>query len=188
MTIRYNSAELVIPLKHEREKMMNQATLRNSSWVLFGAAFILCLFSGLAFSADQEEVHRALRLFDEEGRANASDAVKAWLKVMTVMLLSSLLFVWKRVEARWIAGGVILMLLFSRLIVPTFEIPFLEGLASLTHVILWSPGLYFLLSRRIFLKELSIYSVWAGLMTLVILISFFFDIPDSIVYLIHILS
>jgi len=177
---------------------MNQATFRNSSCAFFGAAFILCLFSGLAFAAEQEEVHRALRLFDEEGRENISDAVKIWLKVMTVMLLSSLLFVfvWKRaearwvagVEARWMAGGVTLMLLFSRLIVPAFEIPFLEGLASLTHVILWSPALYFLLSRRTFLKEFSIYSVWTGLMTLVILISFFFDIPDSIVYLIHILS
>jgi len=167
---------------------MNQAKFRNWSYAFFGAAFILYLFSGLALAAEQEDVHRALRLFDEEGRANASDAVKLWLKVMTVMLLSSLLFVWKRVEARWMAGGVILMLLFSRLIVPAFEIPFLEGLASLTHVILWSPALYFLLSRRTFLKEFSIYSVWAGLMTLVILISFFFDIPDSIIYLKHILS
>jgi len=107
---------------------------------------------------------------------------------MTVFLLSSFLFVYKRVEARWIAGGVVLMLLFSRLIVPALEIPFLEGLASLTHVVLWSPGLYFLLTRRPFLKELSFYSVWAGCMTAIILISFIFDIPDSIVYLTHILS
>jgi len=140
---------------------MNQATFRNSSCAFFGAAFILCLFSGLAFAAEQEEVHRALRLFDEEGRENISDAVKIWLKVMTVMLLSSLLFVfvWKRaearwvagVEARWMAGGVTLMLLFSRLIVPAFEIPFLEGLASYFMV----AGLVFFIkppniSQRIF--------------------------------------
>jgi len=167
--------------------MTKQITVKN--WgALFGAAFILYFFSSLTLAAEQEELHRALRLFDEEGRANAREIVKIWLKVMTVVLLSSLFFVVKRVEARWIAGGVVLMLLFSRVVVPALEIPFLEGLASLTHVVLWSPGLYFLLRRRTFLKEFSVYSVWTGLMTLVILISFVFDIPDSIVYLHHILS
>jgi len=153
--------------------------------VLGLALFVSCCS---IFAADSDELHRALRLFDEEGRANASDAVKLWLQVMTVVLLSSVFFVFHRVEARWILGGVALMLLFSRVIVPALEIPFLEGLASLTHVVLWSPGLYFLLSRRTFLKELSIYSVWTGVMTAVILISFIWDIPDSIVYLHHILT
>ncbi len=168
--------------------MKNQKVIKYWHNNLFWTAIVLFLFSSLAVAAEPENVHRALRLFDEEGRANASNEVKIWLKVMTVMLLSSLLFAYKRVEARWVAGGVILMLIFSRLIVPALEIPFLEGLASLTHVLLWSPGLYFLLRRQTFRKEKSIYAVWTGLMTLVILISFVFDIPDSFVYLRHILS
>jgi len=168
--------------------MQKQTIIRYCNDNLFLIAIVLCLFAGLAFDGEHEGVHRALRLFDAEGRANATDAVKIWLKVMTVVLLSSLLFAYRRVEARWIAGGVILMLTFSRLIVPALEIPFLEGLASLTHVVFWSPGLYFLLRRQTFRKEKSIYAVWTGLMTLVILVSFVFDLPDSIVYLRHILS
>jgi len=151
-------------------------------------ALAVMLLSFSAYAAEQDEIHRALRLFDEQGRANASEAVKIWLNVMTVVLLSSVFFVFHRVEARWILGGVTIMLIFSRIVVPTLEIPFLEGLASLTHVILWSPGLYFLLHYRTFLKELSIYSVWTGTMTAVILVSFFWDIPDSLIYLHHIFT
>jgi|GEM_PF-1126011 len=161
---------------------------QSTTWVVGVTALVMILLSFSAYAGDQEEIHRALRLFDEEGRANASQAVKIWLNVMTVVLLSSVFFVFHRVEARWILGGVTIMLIFSRIVVPALEIPFLEGLASLTHVILWSPGLFYLLRYRTFLKELSIYSVWTGIMTAVILISFFWDIPDSVIYLHHILT
>jgi len=53
------------------------------------------------------------------------------------------------------------------------------------HVIFWTPGLVMLLRKRTFLKEKSLYGVWTGLMTGVIVFSFIFDIRDSVIYLDH---
>jgi len=167
--------------------MGTNITLKKWS-ALWGGAFILCIFSGLLFAAESENVHRALRSFDPDARENLPEWVQIWLKVMTVVLLSSVFFVIKHVEARWIAGGVVIMLLFSRFMVPALDITMLEGTASLSHVILWSPCLFFMLRNRPFLKKLSIYSVWSAIMTLIIILSFIFDVPDSIVYIHHLLT
>jgi len=69
-------------------------------------------------------------------------------------------------------GGVLLGLVFSRIIIPSSDVVLLAGLFSVIHVVFWTPGLYLLLRRQPFRKGLSFYSVWAGLATLMTLFSF----------------
>ncbi|MGI9308728.1 MAG: hypothetical protein ACR2P6_05670, partial [Gammaproteobacteria bacterium] len=59
------------------------------------------------------------------------------------------------------------------------------GLFSLVHLICWSPALYVLLTRRPFLQERSLFTIWSGAITFCIIFSFVFDIPDAAIYLDH---
>ncbi len=64
----------------------------------------------------------------------------------------------------------------------------LGGLFALLHIIFWSPALYLLLSRRPFMQGRSLYAIWSGLMTAVIVFSFAFDVRDAVIYLHHVLA
>lgn len=130
----------------------------------------------------------ALEVFDEEGQANAPSWVQAWILVMSLSFAIGLIFVWKRVEARWAVGGFIGTILAAIVLTPAFGLTELSGLFSLYHLIFWSPALYLLLKNRPFLGEKSAYKYWSGLITAVILFSFLFDIPDAAIYLDHMMG
>lgn len=140
--------------------------------------------------AAQEYSHGngALELFDAEGQANAPAWVKVWLPIMLGTFVASLVFVWKRVEARWVAGGVIAGFVTMGVLVGAFGVPQLSGFIAVIHLVFWTPALIVLLRRRTFLKERSIYAGWTGLVTFVILFSFVFDIRDAAIYADHMLG
>ncbi len=160
-----------------------QRTLILSAGIaLMVAVLVLCLGSS-AWAQTYEHGHGALQVFDAEGQANAPQWVRTWILIMATTFALGLIFVWWRVEARWAVGGMIVMLISFVVINRYTDIPFLSGLIALHHLILWSPALYLLLTRRPFLKERSAYAVWSAAMTVVILFSFIFDIRDAAIYL-----
>lgn len=135
-----------------------------------------------------ESGHQALEVWDAEGRANAPPAVRIWILVMLASFLPALVFAWRHVEARFVAGGVLGGLVASQLIVGATGIVPLSGYVALVHLIFWSPALVLLLMRQPFRRSLGVYSIWSGWVTLVILISFVFDIRDAVIYLVHIVA
>lgn len=157
----------------------------------FTYLFRLTAISALIFAMPamaQEYVHGngALEIFDGEGLSNSPTWVKVWVFIMLATFASGLLFIWKRAEARLAVGGFLLgMGALSVLTGPLGLLPF-SGLIAAVHIVFWSPALIALLSRRTFLKERSLYGFWTGLMTVVILFSFVFDIRDAFIYFRHI--
>ena len=155
--------------------------------LIIGSVVAACILSlGAAGAETCRPGHGALEIWNAEGRANAPEWVQTWLRIMMATFLVGIFFVWHRVEARWVVGGVVLGLLTSRALGTYTDIVMLSGLVALIHLIFWSPGLYLLLTRRPFLGERSAYATWSGAATLVILFSFFFDIRDAAIYLDHI--
>lgn len=144
--------------------------------------------TSLVLAQTYEPGHQALQIWNEEAMANSPEWVKIWLYIMLASFALGLLFVWKRVEARWVVGGFILALAISTWVLPALNLVILSGLVALVHLICWTPALYMLLSRRTFTKERSFYAVWCGWITLVIIFSFVFDVRDAAIYLGHLLS
>ncbi len=146
------------------------------------------LFASTLLAQTYQPGHQALQIWNAEAMANSPTWVKYWLYFMLISFAMGLLFVWKRVEARWVVGGFILALSISKWLLPALNLVILSGLVALVHLICWTPALYMLLSRRTFAKERSFYAFWCGWITLVILFSFVFDVRDAVIYLKHILS
>ncbi|WP_108811322.1 hypothetical protein [Sphingorhabdus sp. Alg231-15] len=155
-------------------------------WLLLGLSLVFGTAAQAA--ADYQPGHTALEVWNAEGQANAPQWVQVWLMIMLASFALGLLFVWKRVEARWVVGGFITAILISRFGIPAMGIVKLSGLVALVHLIFWSPALFLLLKNRPFLTERSFYALWTGLITAVILFSFIFDIRDAVIYLDHILG
>lgn len=155
-------------------------------WLLLGLS--LAFGTAVHAATGYQPGHTALEVWNAEGQANAPQWVQTWLMIMLASFALGLLFVWKRVEARWVVGGFITAVLISRFAIPAMGIVKLSGLVALVHLIFWSPALYLLLKNRPFLKERSFYALWSGLITAVILFSFIFDIRDAAIYLDHILG
>ena len=141
-----------------------------------------------ALAQTYEPGHQPLELWDAEGQANAPAWIRIWLMFLLAVFALGLLFVWRRVEARWVVGGFLATIPATMLLTGPLGAAPLSGLFALMHVVFWSPALYILLTRRPFLHEKSLYGLWSAAITAVIIFSFIFDIPDSFVYLDHILG
>jgi hypothetical protein len=141
-----------------------------------------------AVAATYEPGHQALQLWNETAMNNAPQWLNIWLSVLVGSFALGLLFVWRHVAARWLVGGFILMVLFVLFIAPILELMPFSGLFALLHIIFWMPGFLILLKERPFLNGFSFYGLWGGLITVVILISFVFDLPNAAIYLDHILG
>lgn len=146
------------------------------------------LFSLAAQASDYASGHQALEVWDIEAQVNLPRWIQLWLLSLMTIFVSGLLFVAKHVEARWLVGGVVLGFFFSKIGAPMLGWVPLSGLVALIHVVFWSPALFLMLKNRPFMKGLSIYAVWSGLVTACILFSFVFDIRDSISYLAYMLK
>ncbi len=132
--------------------------------------------------------HNALGVWDAEAQANMPQWIKIWLLFMISVFAAGLLFVWKHVEARWLVGGVILALLFSKFGIPALGWTPLSGLVATIHLVFWSPALFLMLKNRPFMQGWSFYNAWAGLATACIVFSFIFDVRDSAIYFAHLLG
>ncbi len=155
--------------------------------VLLTAGFAMIVIAMGATAQDMAHGNGALEIFDSEGQANSPRWVMAWIMIMLATFAAGLLFVWKRYEARWVVGGLILGFVALGILTGPLGVVPLSGFIALIHLIFWTPGLIVLLRRRTFLKERSVYGVWTGLMTVVILFSFVFDIRDAAIYIDHLL-
>lgn len=150
---------------------------------------IVFLFLPAVVSADDySSGHQALQVWDDEAQANMPEWIKYWLLGMVSVFALGLLFVWRHIEARWLVGGFVAGLLFSKFAVPALGLVPLSGLVALIHVVFWSPALYLMLKNRPFMKGFSAYACWSGLATACIVFSFVFDIRDSVIYLLHLLA
>ncbi len=152
------------------------------------ASVFLMLFSFLvplnSFAQEAyEHGHGAMQLFDEQGMKNTPQWVMIWVYFMLASFAASLFFVKDHVEARWVAGGflagVVLMTIGTRIL----GIPPLSGFIALMHIIGWTPALVVLVKKRPFMGPSSAFSIWAGVMTAVIIFSFIFDIRDAAIFL-----
>ena len=138
--------------------------------------------------ASYESGYHALQVWDDAAMKIAPPLMKAWLAVLLGSFALGLLFVWRHAAARWLVGGFLLMMVFGAFAVPALNLVSLSGLVALLHIVFWTPVLIMMLKERAFFKGLSFYNVWAGLITLVIIISFVFDIRDAAIYLDHMLG
>ena len=133
--------------------------------------------------------YRALEIFDAQGMEITPMWVKIWIAAATLCFAVGLFFVRRHSIARWVVGGYIaglMVLIFSPVFFDLIQLK-LAGFNALIHVIFWSPSLYLLLTKRpFFSKKVSAFSIWSGLITVVMIFSFFFDIPYSFIYLRHI--
>ncbi len=153
------------------------------------AAVIALLWPETIYAKPYDAGNGALELWNEQGIANSPQWVQHWLIIMVSSFALGLLFIWKHIEARWVVGGFITGLLFSKFILDNIlGLAPLSGLIAMVHLIFWSPGLYLLLKNRPFAKEKSFYALWSGLITGVILFSFLFDIRDTVIYLDYMLG
>jgi hypothetical protein len=151
---------------------------------------ILTITSPLcALASEYPKGHRALEIFDAEGMEATPTAVMIWIGVATACFVAGLLFVRRHSIARWVTGCYIagfMALVFSSV----FNMVQLQlgGFLSLVHIIFWTPALYQLLIKRPFLsKEVTPFSVWSGVITVIIFISYYFDIPYAFIFLRHVI-
>ena len=108
----------------------------------------LMLAGAVSAQEAYEHGNGALELFDEEGQANSPQWVQIWLYIMLASFALGLLFVWKRVEARWVVGGFIVAGVLSGPVGEALGLLPLSGFYALCHLIGWSPALYMLLTRK----------------------------------------
>ena len=129
-------------------------------------------------------------MFDGAGMAATPLWVQVWIAIMLASFSAGLLFVWKQPIARWAVGGFIAPFVVGGPIYGALGWPFLSGAIALNHLIFWSPALFLLLTRRPFLStgHSTAFRIWSGLITLVIIFSFIFDVRDAVIYLGHVLG
>ena len=152
-----------------------------SAKTLIGALLIVPVT--VIAQTNYEHGHGAMQLFDAEGMANTPQWVMVWIYFMMASFAASLLFVKNHVEARWVAGGFIAGVILMTIGTKVFGMPSLSGFIALMHLIAWTPALAVLLKRRPFLRPVSAFSIWSGVMTAVIIFSFIFDIRDAAIFL-----
>jgi hypothetical protein len=152
--------------------------------------FVFCCVGSIepALAQPYESGHQPLQLWDNPARENMPQWVSIWLAILMSTFALGLLFVRRHAEARWVVGGFICMILLTVASGRVFGLLPLSGLFSLVHIICWSPALYVMLTRRPFLEGRSLYALWSGAITAVIMFSFIFDIPDAAIYLDHMLG
>lgn len=152
--------------------------------LILGLLFLITI--GPTFAQGYESGHAALEVWDSEARANVPLWIRIWLRFMQLTFVVGIAFIWNHSEARWAVGGFIAVFAVTVLSQTLTSIVPLSGFIALLHVIFWAPALYFLITRRPFLKERTVYALWSALITIVIIFSFVFDVPSMIVYLDHI--
>jgi len=156
--------------------------------ILFTAVVLsFGLLAEPAMAAEQvyQSGHQPLELWDNDARANMPQWVQVWLAFMMSTFFVGVFFVRRHVEARWVVGGFVAMMVVTVATGRVFGLLPLSGLFSLVHLICWSPALYLLLTRRPFMQGRSAYAIWSAVITGCIIFSFIFDIPDALIYLDH---
>ncbi len=155
------------------------------------ALILLVLLPSMGFAADYDGYdsgYGALEVFSVDNDIDMPLAMQIWLPVMAGSFMLGLFFVVSQPIARWLVGGFALGFLAHEFPfhVEALGLPMLSGMISIHHLVLWSPGLYLLLTNRPWLNSQGLFRYWSAWITLIILISFFFDIRDAFIYIGHV--
>lgn len=122
--------------------------------------------------------------FFREFREQAQDLpawVNMWMNFMFFVYATGLLFIFHKWGAR-LAVGMLLFLNVPASAVVTDITGNIDWIAAV-HLVLWTPVLYYLVTRDVFgpkAKPLSPYGIWAIVMSATIAISLAFDSWDTI--------
>jgi len=112
--------------------------------------------------------------------AATSDVTKIWMDWMMIIFLSSLIFVYRHLSARFIFASLILSMPIAIWIFETTKSPHLIGIA---HIVVWLPLAIYLVKAEVVEKIEKIkspYGIYITLLLSTIVISLFFDIRDAI--------
>lgn len=114
-------------------------------------------------------------------RQGLPDWVNIWMQWMSLVFATGLLFVFTRWGARLAIG----MMLFLNVPASTFVTDLTGNIdwISVVHLILWTPVLYYLVTRDVIgptANRRSFYGVWAMVMSTTMAISLAFDSWDTI--------
>ena len=142
-----------------------------------------------AFASEYPKGHHALEIFDAEGIEATPFGVMVWIVVSTACFLAGLFFIRRHAIARWVVGCYVAGFMFL-VFLSVFSLVQLQlaGFLSLNHLIFWSPAFYQLITKRPFMaRQITAFSIWSGIITGVMLISFAFDVPYAFIFLNHIL-
>ena len=107
----------------------------------------------------------------------ANPLVGIWLKWMMFIAFASILFIWKRVPARYVLGSMFLIFPIGLLI---FKLTGNVNLIGLAHILVWGPLAAYLCKviRSKSFNFKSFYGVWLVLFEITIIISLLFDVRD----------
>ncbi|MEP3480709.1 MAG: hypothetical protein ABJZ55_15770 [Fuerstiella sp.] len=152
------------------------------------AAIVMVVACGEASAADYPSGAGALEQFDAEARAALPPMMKGWLMLLLGTFAASVVFAWKKVEARWALLGLLLAMLAGPAFYSAVGWPMLGGAIALSHLVCWTPVLVVLALRRPFAKREhgKLYRGWSAILLTVIAISFVFDVRDAWIYLQHV--
>ncbi len=112
--------------------------------------------------------------------AATSDVTKFWMDWMMIIFLSSLIFVYRHLSARFIFASLILSMPIAIWIFEATKSPHLIGVA---HILVWLPLSIYLIKVEIVGKIESLkssYGIYLILLLTTIVTSLFFDIRDAI--------
>jgi hypothetical protein len=111
--------------------------------------------------------------------AREGPLLQAWVYWMAALNTASILFVIQRVEARWVLAAWVLNTILISVLYETFGYTRILGLS---HIILWTPLLAYLWTRRANFDR----GTWAGryfiVLGITIFISLVFDYVDLVRY------
>ena len=127
-----------------------------------------------------EYILEFFREFQEQSK-DLPDWVNTWMRFMGIVFFSGFFFIFHKWGAR-IALGMMLFLNVPASAVVTDLTGNIDWIAAV-HLVLWTPVLYYLLTRDVFgpgAKNFSFYGVWAIVMSATIAISLGFDLWDTI--------
>lgn len=141
-----------------------------------------------AYSQPYTSGHGALQMFDAQAMAAFPLLGKIWLGIIMVTFATGLFFVRRHTVARVAVIGMIAMMALGEFIFATFGLPLLVGGLAILHLIFWTPALVMLLVQRPFVQPTGgkKFRIWTFVLTIVILISFIFDLRDGWIYLTHV--
>ncbi len=120
-----------------------------------------------------EEMDLAIKLV-----ADQSPLVGYWMNWMTIVMVSSLVFVWNHKPARVVALSLPVLMFLAWLVFDQTGEVHLIGIA---HVVVWPFLVYYLLKNVMLSKGFkgsSPYGVWVMLLVATMVISLLFDVRD----------
>jgi len=119
-----------------------------------------------------------------ESMSQFSSAVSWWINWLIVVGVSSLVFAWNHVGARWVLGAYVAN---HAVAIGTGQIlgadMLTNGLVSVTHVVFWTPAVVMLILGLRRASVASVYGAWHIVALATMVISLFFDYRDSFVFL-----